>query len=622
MQEANSEAIRSKSCDHCTREFRGFGLTCAACRRSPTQQGDAHRCTQCGSFFSGFSSVCSDCRGDEASDLNAKAYDILAQGSLRILDAGWLLERPESYVIQRHQDLPSEAFVPPRAAAKLFTRLYGLVVLSYPWLRKGHPDPTGFHFRLVRQYLAKHVAFFSNPGADDFGVFWDFAALPQPGTHCCRNLVEQEVLRVGLGAINLIYGSDDTVVVQLTAMPEADCLGTTLNLLPYWKRGWCLFEATVSSVVKPHRRLLDLGLAAARQTLADEASDWYDVLEVAGSKRAPLVTPARMSFKLAGMAFTQGNIDRKLVEQKYADFFNYVARNLKVLKLTCSVDKCFERDEASDWNDEERHEVVESMSFFGNAEELWIGGHKLDDADLNAILQLSSMKYLSKLHLEWCVGFTGLGFKALMDHHLSSLLELYLAGTGIGDDGLRILMGPPVVVPQLRLLHLCGCTNIGNPGFAALVGGLPLLTCIEQLWLGRTNLDDQDLSLLALALPNLSRLSRLDLRACPKITTAGLAALARCMPALPVMELFDQAVLPARKTPMESQKTHWMICFMCWHSVEMVSGGHSSKMEFTCPDCAYGALWVPSRLQDTQGGLDLAQAWVAGGRAEHQLRWC
>mmetsp|Transcript_42331 Transcript_42331/g.117866 ORF Transcript_42331/g.117866 Transcript_42331/m.117866 type:complete len:96 (-) Transcript_42331:82-369(-) len=52
--------------------------------------------------------------------------------------------------------------------------------------------------------------------------------------------------------------------------------GAVANLTEYNIRGWCFFEATVSSVLKPSLGLLDLGMGAA--VLDNEGSGWDAVL--------------------------------------------------------------------------------------------------------------------------------------------------------------------------------------------------------------------------------------------------------------------------------------------------------------------------------------------------------
>ena len=87
----------------------------------------------------------------------ARPRTLLRSGDIMLVSALWLLQRPSDYIVQRFQDLPPEALVEPAAAAHLYACKDGLAVLSYPWLSKQHPDPSGFHLKIFQQYLAMHM---------------------------------------------------------------------------------------------------------------------------------------------------------------------------------------------------------------------------------------------------------------------------------------------------------------------------------------------------------------------------------------------------------------------------------------------------------------------------------
>lgn len=538
------------------------------------------------------------------------ACDILRSGALKIVDARWLLGQPKAYIIQRHQDLPEEAFVHPDTAADLYSRSRGLIVLSCPWLSKSHPDPTGFHMQILRLYLSKHVDAFSLPDLEDFGIFWDFASLPQNGASGTRSRSEQEAFRTGLGAINLLYGSRRTTVVQLTAMPEEGSYAQQLNLLPYWERGWCLFEATISNIQKGRRQLLDLGLEAVNRRLAEKGSDWWSVQEAAGAKRAPLVMPARMRVKLANATFTNGKADYSLVQRKYEDFFEYVTCTLDAITLRKLV-------EGQDWDEQEMEGVIECLPAFPKATRVALGGHCITDSTLLRVMQqLSSLKRLQGFCLSDCTGFSGQGFRALAEHPLSSLQKLFLAGTSIDNRGMCMLAAQFGSIPQLTVLHLARCERLGFPAFQALAAGLRNLGFMQELWFGGTALDDDSLHTLTEVLPSLRNLSKLDLRCCVNITTDGLPSLARCLPLMPRMAEFK---LDTRSVSLfEERKSHLWYCSMCRWEVTTFN----PDATIVCQDCNYGALWVPLDLRQTPEGVALVKAWLAGGRAEEQLRWC
>ena len=77
---------------------------------------------------------------------------LLRAGVIRLVSVEWLLARPGSWIAERRQSLPDEAFLTPKAAVKAL-ELRAIAVLSYRWLSKVHPDPNGFHMAALREAL-------------------------------------------------------------------------------------------------------------------------------------------------------------------------------------------------------------------------------------------------------------------------------------------------------------------------------------------------------------------------------------------------------------------------------------------------------------------------------------
>jgi hypothetical protein len=140
----------------------------------------------------------------------------VAQGDIRIVSTSWLLAQPESYRLQRRQDLEkresrAEApFLTCDAAAKLIQQHNrGMGALSYGWLSWSHPDPEGWRLSAVRQGLRKHPHI--------GGLFWDFASLPQSP----RTKLEGEVFHRALDIMGDLYASAvGTTVLRLEHVPE------------------------------------------------------------------------------------------------------------------------------------------------------------------------------------------------------------------------------------------------------------------------------------------------------------------------------------------------------------------------------------------------------------------
>ena len=133
---------------------------------------------------------CTSERDFTSMSMEHRAQAILRTGALSLLSSTWLLGQPEDYIVVRNQDLPADAFLDGSHAAQLLESTGGIVVSSYGWLTKRHPDPLGWHLRTLRKYLKKHLDWdFSKnrvkveqeKSLHDVGLFWDFTAFPQVG---------------------------------------------------------------------------------------------------------------------------------------------------------------------------------------------------------------------------------------------------------------------------------------------------------------------------------------------------------------------------------------------------------------------------------------------------------
>ena len=111
---------------------------------------------------------------DTALALSKEGYASVAQALgeyvIRILSSEWLLSQPNGFVLRRQSFLPTEAFLPPGEAQRLFEsgqRRMG--ALSYAAAQRGgHPDPAGAHVAAV-------CAFLSSPqGHGVHGVFIEY----------------------------------------------------------------------------------------------------------------------------------------------------------------------------------------------------------------------------------------------------------------------------------------------------------------------------------------------------------------------------------------------------------------------------------------------------------------
>ena len=147
--------------------------------------------------------------------------DLLRDGTIRLLSCRWLLEDAEGAlrphnphsglpVLQRKQEMPEEAFLPPKEAARVFDNgKRQVLVLSYGWLLTTEPDPRGERLALIRRFLA------TLPDAAECGFFMDQVCLPQSP----RTKEEDEVFCKGLGCMGKLYASvTGTTVVQIKSV--------------------------------------------------------------------------------------------------------------------------------------------------------------------------------------------------------------------------------------------------------------------------------------------------------------------------------------------------------------------------------------------------------------------
>jgi len=339
-------------------------------------------------------------------------FEILERGTVRLVKASWLASQPHDYVVQRQQELPPGAFVPPCISAQLFLMKHGVVVISYSWLSKQHPDPHGFHFHTVRRFMVKYRAAYGSAFLDN-GVFWDFLSMPQeaPGG-LERSDQELADFLEGIGTINYLYGSPKTEVVMLTTMPSE---GEGLNLTPYAERGWCIFEATVSSIAKDTDMLLDLGSAA--KELCDSSSKLALIRMAGFGSRMPPTEPMEMQRMLEQAKFTNGH-DCAMVVRKYQDFFQQTVFNTQ--------DLTFANDSHVDgWGLAEVQKLARALPAFQNLEVLCLSGHAaLRDAELHELAEV-----LPKL---------------------PKLKDLWLDGCGIGPSSLPVLCS---LLPKVTTLQ-------------------------------------------------------------------------------------------------------------------------------------------------------------------------
>ena len=186
--------------------------------------------------------------------------------TVNLIDARYLLSLARfGGVLPRGQDVPASAVIAPSSAWRLRMwsafRCFSLpvLVLSYPWLDKDHPDKNGALLRQIVPVLQAMLWIEEGEVTSGdmplhhmtVGVMLDYCSLPQHP----RTAKEQERFDDGLRSMHLWYAHPFThVLLVTTPLPS----GEHGNSRTYEERGWCFFELHMSALVKNADVLWDL----------------------------------------------------------------------------------------------------------------------------------------------------------------------------------------------------------------------------------------------------------------------------------------------------------------------------------------------------------------------------
>ena len=109
--------------------------------------------------------------------------------SIDLIDAAYLIALGEAGgVVPRWQDVPAAARINAASVWRLrgFNQGVPILVLSYPWLDRHHPDKHGATLRRILPILraCREEALESGGVHCTFGVFWDYLSFPQRSVNC------------------------------------------------------------------------------------------------------------------------------------------------------------------------------------------------------------------------------------------------------------------------------------------------------------------------------------------------------------------------------------------------------------------------------------------------------
>merc|ERR1712216_111475 len=249
----------------------------------------------------------------------------------------------------------------------------------------------------------------------------------------------------GLQVINMLYGAQLTLVVQLKVMPSLTFPG--LNSTPYDVRGWCFFEESASSIIKNSDNMLDLS-----QTGADDAlqGTFADLSSVAVAGRQPPLPPDDLAKRLETKKFTSGS-DAEVVVRIYTDFFAQICSSTTKLFFSLPSERC-----TSSWGPAEGAQLTRSLPMFAACESLELNGHPLlgsggDAVELaEALLQMSRLQRLTLEQGGFDDNFVVCLVKGF--ERLPRLEYLWLAGNPLTDIG--FLAFEQGLSKALGLMHL------------------------------------------------------------------------------------------------------------------------------------------------------------------------
>eukprot|EP00966_Prymnesium_polylepis_P075098 1741880-Prymnesium_polylepis.2 len=105
--------------------------------------------------------------------LDDRLCGALLRGDVRLVRVAWLRAQPDSYRLQRRQDLEGgKALLTPDEAVALVRKgTRGVGVASHGWLSAGAPDPAGARIKVLRRAL-RELPYIE-------AVFFDFMSLFQ-----------------------------------------------------------------------------------------------------------------------------------------------------------------------------------------------------------------------------------------------------------------------------------------------------------------------------------------------------------------------------------------------------------------------------------------------------------
>lgn len=434
---------------------------------------------------------------------DTKFADLLKQECLAVVRSSYFencLSRGECF--EDRASIPRQCFFSGEEVAKQWSQ-HGarfLVILSYSWLSKQHPDPKMFHLRrLVRilkelkAFHKKYQEFNFHSGhreqycPDDLGVILDFCSLWQnraEGTNepDTRTEFQRFQFREGLTEINTPYGNKEITSIKLEAVPPTEAR-------KYDDRGWTLFESTIIDAAEPSEmiffhhpdclavwgQLNNLSFGDEFHPDTEAAHDIEFVHKFCARVRRPPLTPQRFKEAMAvrraraqdksKSLFTNGK-DQPFVLEKYATSFQQLIKT-----------KRFELIGESGWGFDEMKHCAEFLACCHGLEHIRLESFRIAPRGAEALAS------------------------ALLG--LANLRSLLLINTGIGN-GMKHLLVALTGLTKLGKLSLAGNSLTGDD-----LASFPCLASLEDLELHGNSIESFGIDMICPSLSGLTQLKKL-----------------------------------------------------------------------------------------------------------------
>mmetsp|Transcript_64481 Transcript_64481/g.185359 ORF Transcript_64481/g.185359 Transcript_64481/m.185359 type:complete len:544 (+) Transcript_64481:152-1783(+) len=260
-----------------------------------------------------------------------------------------------------------------------------LMVVSYSWLSRDHPDPNQLHLRKLVRILEEYKKIWN---IHEVAVIMDYCSLWQKGARTDTRTSEQkEQFNIGLRELNVAYAHKAITSVKLTEVPSNDPR-------KYEDRGWTLMEEILCD---------SKGGDWNRWTFGEfdpDSMQWTDsvvfFMQAKSAKLRPPLTPQKFAIELESRRQRVRQFDLPLfVNEKDNEEVPCLYEDIYV-QLIHSTKLSYEN---ADWSDEEALFCLEVIANCDRLERLSLANNRINVKAATEIARLipslPSLKYLN-----------------------------------------------------------------------------------------------------------------------------------------------------------------------------------------------------------------------------------